>query len=237
MITETNLSRTYSTFWGELAPWLRGYVHSINSGYIERVHAPHQLGDMAEHKAINNVISFDVFMTLCQQKMSIRDEDVPTEYLEVSRIRALEYLKWMPGEALSTYSFSGIDVSAIQCQVKSLLRMYFGRKGMVIAPSFPGCGVVGNCTGDLLYEKCLVEVKAGERSVSSADIRQILIYCALNHYGDNPYEITSVELFNPRQGTVWTEEVGRLTKAISGASPPEVFERICQFVSEEIAST
>src|SRR5579864_8207330 len=51
---------------------------------------------------------------------------------------------------------------------------------VVKSPVFRGCGFVDECTGDLIIGNQLVEVKAGDRSFRATDIRQLLVYCALN---------------------------------------------------------
>src|SRR5688572_23421659 len=58
---------------------------------------------------------------------------------------------------------------------------FFRRKGdLGLLPRFPGCGWLGECAGDVLAEGTLFEVKAGQRAFRSTDVRQVLIYCALN---------------------------------------------------------
>jgi hypothetical protein len=102
---------------------------------------------------------------------------------------------------------------------------------MTIFPSFPGCGWLEQCEGDVFADGVLFEVKAGERSFRSADVRQLLCYCGLN-FASKPYEIVDVCLVNPRTGRYVSENLERMCQRLSGRPATEVLADIVEYVSE-----
>jgi hypothetical protein len=100
-----------------------------------------------------------------------------------------------------------------------------------IAPSFPGCGWLDECSGDLLIDKVLCEVKAGENRFQGRDFRQVLIYAALN-FQSRRYDIGSVCLVNPRLGIYIHEDLDDLCFGLAGAPATEVFAEIVDFISQ-----
>src|SRR5262249_39484161 len=95
-------------------------------------------------------------------------------------------------------------VEAIALAERHLL--FFQREqGTTLLPVFPGCGWVMECAGDVLAGSTLFEVKAGQRGFRSIDLRQMLVYCALN-FAAKTYDISTVCLVNPRTGTFAEED-------------------------------
>lgn len=93
---------------------------------------------------------------------------------------------------------------------------FFRRKGdLQPLPSFPGCGWLSECAGDVVAEKTLFEVKSGQRGFRSTDLRQVLAYCALNFAAKN-YDISHVCLVNPRVGTYLEGDRRALRRGVWG---------------------
>ncbi len=107
-----------------------------------------------------------------------------------------------------------------------------GTKHISFSPSFEGLGFLNNAQGDVLYNDVLVEVKAGYRTFSVNDIRQVLVYLALNHYSRHPYDIKKIELYNPRMGSVFEADVAQLCDEISALQPSDLFHEVLLFVTE-----
>jgi mannosyltransferase OCH1-like enzyme len=82
-------------------------------------------------------------------------------------------------------------------------------------PFFPGCGILSNSEGDLLSSSILTEVKTGDRQILPSDIRQLIIYSAMNHLAGNQYDIKEISYFNPRKGTLWHNDIQDLFSSVS----------------------
>jgi hypothetical protein len=97
-------------------------------------------------------------------------------------------------------------------------------------PRFPGCGFVDEAIGDILLDHTLVEAKAVQRPFRSADIRQVLVYAALNH-SSQLHRIEAVALVNPRMGTQVVETLDWWAMAVAGIPSTDLLEDICHFMS------
>ena len=99
-----------------------------------------------------------------------------------------------------------------------------------IDPKFDGCGFINESYGDLISDDKLIEIKSGERRFNLTDLRQVLIYLVLNHYSKQPFNISSIELFNPRMGIAFAEEVENFCLNISALNSQELFSEIQKFI-------
>lgn len=227
MISEVSFSRGYTSFWTEHAPWISDYVSSINKGLVERLEYPIEIGDDTIHRSINNIIAFTLFKNVIEKN----DSDIENAVIEAKRISA-NY----PRNNIDSYVLSKDYTKIIQNQCKRLVRRYKG-KSTEFYPQFPGCGIMESCQGDVYYNGTLVEIKAGERGVLSSDIKQIIIYCALNWLSINPRIIKNVEFYNPRQGILWESELEELILTVSNLPIEDLFDQIGKYLinmSEDI---
>src|SRR5262249_40076034 len=69
-------------------------------------------------------------------------------------------------------------------------------------PTFPGCGIIAPCEGDLRTDDTLYEIKAVDRNFRSMDMRQLFVYCALSRAASLK-AISRIGLVNPLLGTYW----------------------------------
>ena len=124
-------------------------------------------------------------------------------------------------------------------KIVSTNRMSARFKGDVtVGPFFPGCGIISNCNGDIFIDNKLVEIKAGNRSIIPADIRQLIVYCALNwlSLSDNKLPITDIEIYNPRVGYSWAISIDELLVAVSDMPKEDLFEQIGKYLVTESES-
>ncbi|MDO6437488.1 hypothetical protein Q4534_08730 [Cyclobacterium sp. 1_MG-2023] len=227
MISEKTFARGYTSFWTQNTPWLSDYVSFLNKGSIDRIFKPIDSLDEAKHRSINNTSAFINF------KLKNTSNDL--EIMEVVQIAA-EYLKYFPRNGLDTFELDQINSKIINEQTDRLVKTYFG-KTLVFDPKFRGCGIIANCQGDIYYENTLCEIKAGERNLQASDIKQLLVYCALNWLTEEKLAIDSIEIFNPRQGIFWNTKLIDLMDNISTLPMEDLFEELGHFVytsSEEI---
>jgi hypothetical protein len=227
MISEVSFSRGYTSFWAEYAPWLNDYVSSINKGIVERLQYPIEIEDDSIHRSINNIIAFTLFKNVIVNS----DNDIEKAFVEAKKIAA-NY----PRNNIESYTLSESYKKIILSQCKRLVERYKD-KSTEFYPQFSGCGIMESCQGDIFYNETLVEIKAGERGVLSSDIKQIIIYCALNWLSKNPKIIKRVEFYNPRQGILWESELEELIITVSSLPIEDLFDQIGKYLinmSEDI---
>ena len=101
------------------------------------------------------------------------------------------------------------------------------------APQIPGAGVLSSCEADLAVGNTLVEVKTVSRSFRSGDLRQLLVYVALDWARAEPYW-TKGCLLNPRRA-VWADfPVDWLVRRLSGRPAPETLRNLLDAFAGDI---
>lgn len=220
MISEKSFARGYSSFWIEYFPWLNSYCQSLNKYNLERVSSPLPELDAAEHRSINNTIAFYHFRNLFND---------PNFDICTSRDQAISYMSRFPRSATVSYSFSVMDRQVVETQVSRLKKRYDGN--LCISPFFPGCGIIDNCHGDILQGNKLIEIKAGERNIQPADIKQLIVYSALDWLSpSNKYQFDEIEIYNPRVGYLWKNQLEDLLVSITDIPKEDVFEQIGKYL-------
>ena len=101
----------------------------------------------------------------------------------------------------------------------------------IVFPEFRGCGWLDQCCGDVLSEGVLFEVKGGERSFRSADVRQLLCYSALN-FASKSHDIVDACLVNPRSGRYVSISIETMCRQLSGRPAAAVLSDIVAYVSD-----
>jgi hypothetical protein len=106
-----------------------------------------------------------------------------------------------------------------------------GATALIVMPHFPGCGWLSECDGDVIGDHVLYELKAGARRFRMLDVKQVLVYCALN-FAAKIYDIRHVCLVNPREGLYFSEPLDRLCTLVAGRGAVEVLSDIVEYVSD-----
>jgi hypothetical protein len=111
---------------------------------------------------------------------------------------------------------------------------FFGRfapkQEIGVKPRFAGCGLIDACFGDILIRDILFEVKAGERSFRSVDVRQLLTYAALNK-ASRGKRVERLGLFNLRTGVSFDMNIDDLCLEVAGCPSEELLGEIIRVIS------
>jgi len=116
------------------------------------------------------------------------------------------------------------------------IERFFSQQWQCIVPSprFPGCGWLDEAEGDVLADGVLFEIKAGDRNVRSIDLRQVLVYCALN-FVSKSYNILKICILNPRTGCYLHDDLESLCRGCGGASAADTLGEIAEYMSEPLS--
>jgi len=230
MISEKRLAQDYVSFWQQLLPMSEFVVRQMNLQLLERYSAPIGIVSDPNRRGLVNEAAFFVFRSheiLKKRKLSAE------EYLEVEssarrRIALLE--RRPPSEISELLEVERREVLFLADAIHEFFDKNLAGISVVVNPKFNGCGILDACYGDVFAGGGLFEFKAGSRQFRSVDFRQVLIYCALN-YSARAYEIETVGLVNPRQGTYIWITIEDLVNRFCGLKPMQLFEEILQYVS------
>ncbi|WP_249975805.1 hypothetical protein [Vreelandella olivaria] len=235
MISESTFSRKFTSFWNEILPNSKNYVRLINGGLLEPVYEPFNTADRKNNIALVNVHAFSMLRELCN-KIQTLDQLNSNEYFNSQRF---ELLLKNDLNYLSKFSYGAecslpLSVEEKE-QAKQLFRQMYIRYfadglSVVIDPKFDGCGFINESFGDVVSGCKLVEIKSGERRFNLSDLRQILVYLVLNHYSRESFNISHIELFNPRMGIAFTEDVEGFCINLSALNSQDLFSEIQKFI-------
>ena len=229
MITEKQFALGFSGFWQGLLPMLERHVRAVNLN-VRRIAPPVRSQIKPAAHGIVNELAFRLFAAASASGDPI--DSLSTEAIESAIGSATAHIRGL--RQLSRTPIRGPETDELREAMALAKRhvRFFRRKGdLKLLPGFPGCGWLSECAGDVLAKETLFEVKSGQRGFRSTDLRQVLVYCALN-FAAKDFDISQVCLVNPRVGVYLEEDLEELCGAASGASAVEVLAAIVEYCSE-----
>ncbi|QEX20572.1 hypothetical protein FRZ61_04890 [Hypericibacter adhaerens] len=228
MISEITFSRDFSSFWRLACPMMDGFIRQLNRGSYDRDFAPMKVETAPNRRAFVNEVAFSAFCAITSSYLqglkAVSVEDAIAENEPLVRLLASQ------GERDGDYEqeLSSDEVNDAGEQVRRLGRRLgpIGpSRAITCRPRFPGCGIIDACEGDVLVDGILFEIKAGDRSFRSIDLRQLLVYLALNHAG-NGTAIRFVGLINPRVGVSFQMSADEFCFEVSGRSTAQLLDAV-----------
>jgi hypothetical protein len=240
MSTELSIINGYSRFWEELFIGSKIYIPIMNKQEAEKAFEPLDIEDIPQRRPLINEIAFSIFEKFCLKELdnnyvqNLNLDDTLLRKLHQEKLINLYEIIYL-GRSF-THDLIEDELTIIKEMAQRLIKTFSDREGLKVSPTFAGCGIVHEARGDIYYKETLVEVKAGDRNFKSQDIRQLFIYGALNSKQQEPLDIKYFQLFNPRTGLIWEEEIGAIAWKIAGSSPFEVFNELIEFISSDYRS-
>jgi hypothetical protein len=229
VITEKRLAISHLSFWERTIPMGTVYVRRVNLS-PERYVQP-LLSDLVQERGVINEAAFRLLCAAARAGggiSALTESDTQRSVAEaVAFIRRFRQFSREP--VADPDRASVLEAITLGQRLERFVGL--DKAPVVFAPRFPGCGCVDECNGDLLQGDCLCAIKAGDSGFRTQDLRQVLVYCALN-FASRTYPINAVCLVNPRRGVYWTEKVDALCLAIAGTSPADVYGEIIDYISE-----
>ena len=231
MISETEFAQSHAEFWHQLLPMAEGYVRARNR-QLGRFTKPIKSSTPANVRGLVNEMGFRLFASSVATGVAV------LRLPEATVLRCVEEALVYVLGAQQRAEFPQFDLTSREVMeaqtVGERLTLFFQKADQPIVETFPvflGCGLVDECVGDVLAGDVLFEVKAGERNFRTIDVRQVLVYCALN-FAAKSYSIERICLVNPRMGVYLEEPLDVLCSELAGRPTTEILADIVQFVSE-----
>jgi len=239
MISERKFAERFTSFWHNALP--RG---AVVSRYINlqktRFDYPLQSEIPADRRAVVNELGFRLFAEQIQEGR-INVEVLHPDHLDrISRAVVETVRAELPlparAEVGETNSREIEEANLLAQRLAEFFLEYVPGETLVPTPEFAGCGILESCQGDVLAGATLYELKSGEGNFRLTDLRQVLIYCALNHAFPR-YSLRDIGLLNPRKGVFYTANVDDLVRWASGASADNLFFEMTHFLTSQGIST
>lgn len=234
MISEKKLAVVFTSLWKEITPLAERFVRRQNL-QMTRFDLPMHSDVSASMRGVSSELGFRLFCSAKANKVESRQLDNDT-VSELAR-QTVAYIRRF--RQFNRVEVSDPDQNAIQdaeMLAARLCKFFSDSRGpLILRPQFAGVGALDACEGDVLAGETLFEVKSADRSLRVIDIRQLLIYCAINFASKN-YTIRNIGIFNPRSGLFFVQPLSDIVREVSGGSVPDILSRIVEFACQQTPS-
>lgn len=205
------------------------YVRRINLELMERMFAPMGHETIPSRRGFINEIAFEMFAADLSGQYSSRP-DMESNCISVARtlIQQLDNI-----ESTHIPDPTPLEMDDARTQVyrlNSFVQLVAQGRHIETKPAFSGCGIISSCQGDIYVGDELFEIKAGDRNLRSLDLRQLMVYSALNH-AEKKRTIKRVGVFNPRVGMHFSTTIDELCAEVSGKSATEALAEMVHIFS------
>jgi len=241
MISERSFASSFLGFWTELLPMLTpSFIHMINEGYKKRLadECGEPIKDVTKNLKTGSfslIAEFAFFLakTSIEEKLSVEKVFNNKKYCEFAERSALDEITKYEGRKVSFRSRLVLpELREGLALAKNYQRFFEARgkdKRIEFAPIIQGAGFLSICQADISIEDALFEIKTVDRNLAGKDIRQLLIYLALQEATGKKRWLMG-GFFNPRKAIYHEFEVDEIIPRMSGKSSSEVFQDIIDFV-------
>ena len=235
MISERTFAEGYTSFWHQCLPMGEAVVQAINHRLLKHFAAVRGDADREIRDDLVGDIGLRWFSArVARGRLAARE---PARK-ELDRLAAeasafVHRLRGSPVPELPPPSPTELrEAAALADRLVEFVRHQGGSETLVPRPAFAGCGVLAACAGDLLIGRTLYEVKDVGRGFRQPDLRQLVVYCALNSAAPR-YKIQRLGLVNPKRGTYFLSDLEWLVRNLSGQGSADLFAEILDFVATE----
>jgi hypothetical protein len=238
MISARDFAETYTSFWQISTPTSETLIREANR-FRDRFAAPLEpLTSPRAHSFVADV-AFDF---LRETYSPLRKSILPANRRRARLEEIVEHRHKMLSRTGSSWMIEIENTDSIIIEAQALTARMAGfflkhelATELLFQPTFRGCGIISDSFGDVIAGRTLYEIKTGDRPFRSVDLRQTLVYAALN-YAARAYTITHLAILNPRLGTCLRFEVDNLSDQLAGKSSPQLFGDIIHFISADTIS-
>ena len=145
-----------------------------------------------------------------------------------SIISAVTVLKWIDyiwslgGFDESELNLSVIEIEQVRKISENLLAFINSHNSpnVIFKPSLKGYGFIADLEADLAIDDILYEVKTVKRNFKTSDLKQLIIYLALQQMDDKNKSWEYAGLYNPRKDTYCRFKVSTFVSSITGGRTP-----------------
>lgn len=239
MISERQVAKSFDDLWRDVTPLLRpNFVAMFNTAYRE----PLRDSSGNEANAVGNrdgnspsvvaELGYVIASKQVREKQSNAEISTHLETLEVCKELARARISKFNELAFESIEISNSELEeALELAERYELLLGLTPDSVAFAPLISGAGIVDACEADIAADHCLWEVKAVRRNVAGKDIRQLLVYLALNSVsGQNKW--THAGIFNPRLSQYYQFGIDHFVELISGGkSAGDVFHEMIEYLS------
>ncbi len=246
MISERRLAADFQGFWEGLLPLLTpAFVKVFNGAYMtqltDNIGTPLDdipIGDNVHHHDLVAELAFNIAKPSWVLQRSVRSVLQDATMRNAAFDASLSLLRQYQ-DVIATVSAISQDEWLEAARLSEMYEVFLKRWGpdavVEFSPFIPGAGFLSSCYGDLSVNETLFEIKTVNRNIAGKDIRQLIVYLALQAASGKRRWISG-GFFNPRRATWYQFSVDHLIYRTSGGRvTSEVFQEIIDFLSSREA--
>ena len=238
MISEQQLAKGFQQLWGEILPLLSPhFVHVFNEAYRQPLKKadgrPATVVPIGNHTnpALVAEYAFHIVRLAHEDSVPLLDAAQDKEVLSHAGAKALASIREYESEGKAPETLNSGELAEALLLVNNYASFLSGRAEEVIefSPHIPGAGFVDACSGDLSVSSTLFEVKTVNRNIAGKDIRQLLVYLALQA-ATGTRRWPDAGFLNPRRALFYEFSVDKVIPLMSGGRwTMEVFELMVEY--------
>ena len=241
MISERTFASSFPGFWSDLLPLLTPtLVRLVNDGYKKRL-TDHNGSPLKPVEKGVEIVDHAVLAEFSYHiaKLAVQDGTTAHDVYDDGSLRkSAEQAAFLVVEQYegsrqhAGFSLTEIEQDEGLSLAKNYERFFEQRgceEGIEFDPIIPGAGFLQTCKADISIGPALFEVKTVSRNLAGKDIRQLIVYLALQATaGDRRW--TRAGFLNPRKAEYHEFDVNTVITQISGGrSVPEVYRELVDF--------
>jgi hypothetical protein len=230
-MNEREIANGFSAVWSEYFPMLSPtFIVAFNEAFVRPI-----LGSTGIVQPVSSKVktvrpdvlaefgfrlASSAFQTGISVKMAASDKLISDAANSAAAKRIREFRPGLPLDELRLSlqeQQEGIRLAAVY---EEFLRLW-PTETVTFSPMVRGNGMLSSCFADLAVGRTLFEVKTVSRPFQSRDLRQLLVYLALQSTTGEP-RWDYGGLLNPRLSLFCTFSVDWLVTRLSGGRPPKV---------------
>ena len=230
MISERTLARGFESVWKSLFPMLTPtFMRTFNEDFLKSIASSctnnfSTLQFKTESPEVVSEFGIQLAKNLVQSEISFEDIRVDRAAMTqawnqaqslVSRYEGMPEIEFET-QLSENYIDQGIYLA------KNLIACTESIDGMIeFYPCIPGANAISRCEADLSIGETLVEIKTVSRKFRSRDLKQLLVYLALDWIRGAKWKKGC--LLNPKEANWADFEVDTLVRLLSGRSASDTF--------------
>ncbi|MEH6491781.1 hypothetical protein [Halopseudomonas sp.] len=234
MISEHHFASSFTSVWHKITPLADNYWRRENLRVTRELN-PVEKNVSPILRGFVNELAFETFVAARKKGVLFNERQLAS--LASENVESVAtYILRITGDADSVmFNLDSAAETEVVLLAQNLNLAFPSFHSTSFRPKFAGCGIVSSCEGDLIYQDCLYEVKAGDRGFRVSDIKQLLIYSSLA-FAEGNIGFTKVGLFNPRNGFRWERTLDKLCVELSGVRESDVLSSIAANMSQLASS-
>jgi len=243
-MNERDIARGFSAVWSEFFPMLSPtFIIAFNDAFVRPILGRGGIvGPVAPREGVRRPdvlaeFGFRLAAAAYESRISVRAAANNEAVLDAANLAAVnrtrEFGAPLLEEEFRLSDFERREGVRLASVYEEFLALWPATDAAIFLPAIHGSGVLSSCFADLAVGRTLFEVKTVVRPFHSCDLRQLLVYLALQAMTDEKrWEYGG--LLNPKLGVFCSFSVDWLVMRLSGGRPPKlVFSDFVQALSRD----